>query len=107
MILKLTDVYSQGPVVFTLSIGTLEISAFCEPNNPLTVEKANYQLSLDDFQIYQDSEKVFDKLREIYPNEDVKEIIDDTVNRLFIKFYNEMESLSQNFIEITLKQKSK
>jgi hypothetical protein len=68
----------------------------------LTVEKANYQLSLDDFKIYEDNEKVFDKLREIYPSEDVKEIINDTVNRLFIKFYNEMESLSQNFIETTI-----
>lgn len=107
MKLKLTEVYSQGPVVFTFSVGTLEIGAFCEPNNPLTVEKANYQLSSDDFEIYEDTKKVIEKLKEIYPNEDVERTIDDTVNRLFIKYYSEMESLSQNFIETTLKQKSK
>lgn len=99
MELKLTEVYSQGPVVFTFSIGTLEISAFSEPNNPLTLEKANYQLSSDDIEIYEDTKKVLEKLREIYPNEDVERIIDDTVNHLFVKFYNQMELLSQNFIE--------
>lgn len=95
------EVYSQGPVVFTFSIGTLEIRAFCEPNNALTVEKAHYQLSLDDFEIYQDTKKALEKLKEIYPKEDVEKIIDDTVNHLFVKFYNQMELLSQNFLETT------
>lgn len=99
MELKLTEVYSQGPVVFTFSIGTLEIRAFCEPNNPLTVENAKYQLSLDDFEIYEDTKKVLIKLREIYPNGDVERIIDDTVNHLFVMFFNQMELLSQNFLE--------
>lgn len=102
MELKLTEFYSQGPVVFTLSLGTLEIRAFCEPKNPLIVEKANYQLCLDDFEIYEDTKKVLEKLREIYPNENVERIIDDTVNHLFVKFYNQMESLSQNFLETTI-----
>lgn len=101
MILKLTDVYSQGPVVFTFSIGMLEIKAFCEPNYILPVEKANYQLSLDDFEIYQDTKKVLEKLREIYPEENFEKMIDDMVNHLFVKFYNQMESLSQNFLETT------
>ena len=102
MEVKLSEVYSQGPVVFIFSIGTLEIKAFCEPNNPLTVEKANYQLSLDDFEIYQDTKKVLEKMREIYLYEDFEKIIDDTVNQLFVKFYNQMESLSQNFLETTI-----
>lgn len=102
MQVKLSEVYSQGPVVFTFTIGTLEIKAFCEPNNPLIVKKANYQLSLDDFEVYQDTKKVLEKLREIYPNEDFEKIIDDSVNHLFVKFYNQMELLSQNFLETTI-----
>lgn len=101
MEMKLLEVYSQGPVVFTFSIGTLEIKAFCEPNYPLSVEKANYQLSLDDFEIYQDTKKVLEKLSEIYPKENFEKMINDTVNYLFVKFYNQMESLSQNFLATT------